>query len=455
MKSIRSYQILRDITETVAILEYSRQSLVKSTNAEKVINAVQGDPHFRKFLSHKRDEEIDVNAIVEELLNIIEDLDKTPNKKYTAAVFNLYLKGGRYALVEDLQTKVFDTIEILNEAKRLNLIDDNRETDIPFYKSIADLYTAGLKYDELVKYELSIRKQKQVEEESSDKGTYKVIYEDKEIRVVQIFDFQAACFFGRGTRWCTQSEGNYNLYSRYGPQFILYPKKPRVYDTTSRTGKAVIGTERYQITVGVTKLSDGRYLKGHSSLDYIYTADEVDYDVPFSELVKRYPTVVNALKVPSVLGQAYLQYDVSKNSPDVILAIKNETLENLKEALSLRKFETLGSIYKDAESSVITAIEQSPYSFDEILKILIDLIDDEIESENIVSQLSEPTPPLATVDYIPVKAIVNVTVRFKKFNLSKDNIVPFKDYRGLNDFLRSRLPGRVAFNQTKNRYTFE
>lgn len=66
--------------------------------------------------------------------------------------------------------------------------------------------------------------------EQKDRGTAVVLYDDKDVRIIQPQDQTAACYYGQGTRWCTASTKGTNYFDHYnrdGPLYILLPKNPQ------------------------------------------------------------------------------------------------------------------------------------------------------------------------------------------------------------------------------------
>jgi hypothetical protein len=61
-----------------------------------------------------------------------------------------------------------------------------------------------------------------------DKGHATEIFKNNDVRIIVPQDVTAACYYGRGTRWCTASKNN-NMFQSYkdsGDLFILIPTKP-------------------------------------------------------------------------------------------------------------------------------------------------------------------------------------------------------------------------------------
>jgi hypothetical protein len=459
MKRKNNYQILRDITEAVAILEYSRQSILKNANPEKVKAVTSKDKYFKDF--YKDPENVDVTAIVQELLNVIEELDQTPNKKYTTPVFNLYLKGGKWAVVEDLKSKVFNAIDALNEAKRLNLLEDPRETDIPFYKSIEELATAGSEYFTLVHQELK-RRNKVEEEEKGNRGDYTVIYKDPTIEFVLLNDYQSSTFYCRHSQWCTAEEDNYDSYTDDGPLIVALPKKPRTYDTKAKSGKEVTGVEKYQLNVQVDKLADGRYRKGSR----IYVENELDDgSMTFAKLVELYPQTIKAVMHPEALGAVHLLTQVQYNSDEQLTALVNDCIELLKFQLSdnnifsaadLNPRETYGQNNSKLRDFV-EDLSTSMIEIDDLRNFVKDIVYNKMDVPIIVDRIRNKDTSIISA---PVKVATYIVYQLDLIRQARPELEFMKDQRVNKDligYLSAAMTTRATFgyNANKERYTLE
>jgi hypothetical protein len=127
--------------------------------------------------------------------------------------------------------------------------DFNRYTD--YYKFEDDIINNYVINDLLQSTEIKL-----------NRGESDLYYEDDDVRVIIPRDVDAACYYGRGTRWCTAStrgQNYFDFYNRRGPLYILLPKKP------TRPG------EKYQFQFATDEFKDER-----------------DEDVPLDELIERF-----------------------------------------------------------------------------------------------------------------------------------------------------------------------
>ncbi len=104
-----------------------------------------------------------------------------------------------------------------------------------------------------------------IQEESGREGG-KVIYDGQYIKIIHPVTREGACYYGRGTRWCTAATVADNMFEHYnqqGPMYIIQPKNP------DKGGK-----EKYQL-----HFESGQFM------------DEKDDPINLNELVEKYPEI--------------------------------------------------------------------------------------------------------------------------------------------------------------------
>lgn len=153
--------------------------------------------------------------VLNALLDAIEQSDPTTNKSYTPWLVKMYAKGN--LKIEDMNRMGY--LDLFDEAKRRRLLKPEH-TDIGRFKTYRD-------FEDVMQYEYA---SKIPNKETTSKGKYRVVWEDDSIRVIWPQDEEAACYYGRGTRWCTaatKGENFFDTYNSSGPLYIILPKKPR------------------------------------------------------------------------------------------------------------------------------------------------------------------------------------------------------------------------------------
>lgn len=254
------------------LLEYSRQITARQVG-DRLIDAVKNDrsnvpneiwPYITKIepLTDQEHSEL-INAI----LAVIETKDPTANKAYTPWLARMYARGG--LRLEDMNRN--ELLNIYDEGKRRRRIrpehaDINR---FKTYREFEDVMWQEYDQSELVDKALK-----------TPEGKSTKFYEDDAVTVIVPEDQDAACRYGRGTRWCTaatRGKNYFNFYNSLGPLYILIPKSPK------RQG------EKYQLQFQRTEFMD-----------------ETDTPVDLVELLtKRFPQLKTVFMKawPNIVGE--------------------------------------------------------------------------------------------------------------------------------------------------------
>lgn len=137
-----------------------------------------------------------------------------PNKpdkmgKYGKWLLTIYLQGK--LKIEDLYKAKDDLTVFIKYQSKLEQKDINK------YHSLQDLYSAIKPFvdnpQQAATKSEEIRQLKQ--------GAEKV-YEDNKWIVIVPHTQDAACYYGKGTRWCTAATGSYNYFDDYNKEGLLY-----------------------------------------------------------------------------------------------------------------------------------------------------------------------------------------------------------------------------------------
>jgi hypothetical protein len=203
------------------LLEYDQAKTLQNFG-EKMLAAAKKDstlpPDTQKELRSPAMSEQNRNNILQFLLQQLEQADPTPNKKYTQAIAKMY--GNGQSSMEDILSTLADYLTKFDRMNRRKKIpvprnDFNRYTSLEDFMDVVDEYYDPAEDDDTAG--------------DAEKGKYKELYRDADLVVLQPLDETAACYYGRGTRWCTASTKGMNYfdnYSKRGPLFIIIPRKP-------------------------------------------------------------------------------------------------------------------------------------------------------------------------------------------------------------------------------------
>lgn len=266
------YHRVRLIEKKSLLLEYSREIEAKKL-APKLIQALWRDesasfgndralarPLWKLWGAHNEavtpGDELTLDQMNPEditqagvnILAVIELADPTPNKMYMQWLGRMYARGD--VKMEDLNRQ-----GLLSRYHQYKLKKKLRpeHTDINQFKNYEQFEaTVGAFYREL-------------ENPNNDKGVSKKVYDDATVQVVMPEDESAACYYGRGTRWCTAGRENnkFDSYHSRGPLYIFLPKKPKY------------PTEKYQLHV--------------SNRGSLTLMDDEDEPVDLIQLKNRFP----------------------------------------------------------------------------------------------------------------------------------------------------------------------
>ena len=157
------------------------------------------------------------NGVVLKLLKTFEDVDPTNKKEYVQWLVRTYIND--QMSIEDIGSTIAEYLDKFNTLKIKRHIKPPKN-DIGQYKDFNGFMNEVDQYQD----PLAVGKEKQAE-----RGKYEVIYDADNLLVLKPKDKTAACFFGRGTRWCTaatRGRNYFNHYNRQGPMYIIIPRKP-------------------------------------------------------------------------------------------------------------------------------------------------------------------------------------------------------------------------------------
>ena len=150
------------------------------------------------------------------LLNLIEEADPTKKNNYVQWLIRTYINDPSQPL-EDVLSTVSD---YLGKFHKLKIKNHLTNADIGQYKSFETFF------DDLDNYSSDLIDDK---EDSKQIWNADPIYDEDGILILSPKDEEAACHYGRGTRWCTsatRANNYFQSYNRRGPLYIIAPRKP-------------------------------------------------------------------------------------------------------------------------------------------------------------------------------------------------------------------------------------
>jgi hypothetical protein len=239
------------------LLEYNRQITAQNLGQSMFNTFVKEGPSWWSRLSITADLRNPTpavrNDVINQLLVLLERTDPTPHKEYVQWLARTYARGGVH--FEDVITQVNQDLANFDRLKKRRLIK-------PPYNDINRYSDFHLFAETVAQYEDQTTANDQLKQ---NRGKFKELYKDAQLRVIQPEDYEAACYYGKGSKWCTSgsSEVSANMFDRYnseGPLYIIIP------------AQAKYAGEKYQFHF--------------PSMQFM---NEKDRSIDVHELVSRYP----------------------------------------------------------------------------------------------------------------------------------------------------------------------
>lgn len=268
------------------------------------------------------------------ILTALEETDPTPNKQYVQWIARIYIKGG--TRLEDIRTQLGQTLREFESLKRRRLIQ-------PPYNDI-NRYPDFQSLDQVVS-QLALQHPDN-EPATVDKGDAEEVYKDAQLRVINPKDQKAACYYGRGTKWCTAATTTYNAFSAYaskGPLYIIIPAQPKY------------AGEKYQFHFPDMQFMDEK--------------DQAIQDL--HGLVERYPQLMK-LFGKEAKNKGVLQFFYSPNDIQTIVKVLvPKTKERLKSYLSANR----QTLVRDISNELIKIFPE----IKSMKEDLVDLVGDDVD----------------------------------------------------------------------------
>jgi hypothetical protein len=231
---------------------------------------------------------------IDELKNIL----TIPDTQTLTWIINSYITKSINKL-EDIQSRLKPAIEKL---KLLAKKDSNYTKQLTNITKFAGLKGLEAYLDEEPQKNLL---EELIKTSTINKGREggKVIFDGNDIKIIKPVTKEGACYYGRGTKWCTSATESNNLFEKYnkdGPLYIIQPKNP------DKDGK-----EKYQLHFESEQFMDDK-----------------DSPVDLNELIKKYPEIKNVFDddglYDHIINSNLLQFIGDENK----LKIKNLKMDD-------------------------------------------------------------------------------------------------------------------------------
>lgn len=212
---LRYFQDLEQTPGAQTITGIPMETWLQQTELEEKINDPKTAPEDKVKLEQTL-EKLKTKTVYK-LLKTFEDIDPTNNKEYVQWLVRTYIND--QTSIEDIGSTVAEYLAKFNALKIKRHIKPPKN-DVGQYKTFSSFL------DEVDQYQDPLEDEK---DKKAERGKYEVMYDADNLLVLKPKDKTAACFFGRGTRWCTAATRGSNYfthYNRQGPMYIIIPRKP-------------------------------------------------------------------------------------------------------------------------------------------------------------------------------------------------------------------------------------
>ena len=222
----------------ILLIEYDRNITLSKFADEITTKRSKLDPTVRKLTPTQ-------------VLARVESLDPTPHKEYTVWLLRQLLAGAKW---EDLSSVTTDDLKTFNQLKlRKKLPLDKRDINRLNHRSLS---SAIRDYEKDFSNSIDLITSK-----------YKKLFDDSDVVVIQLLDYDAAVSAGRNTSWCTKFKVNWDMYSSDGDIMVVIPKKP------------LYKNEKYQLHLETRQCKDSH-----------------DASFKFHKLLARFPSLFDFFK---------------------------------------------------------------------------------------------------------------------------------------------------------------
>lgn len=359
----------------ITLLEYDRSKTISALGKKlahaaasnaSYVNAPQGI--LASFNSGTSE------PLINHVLNAIELKDPTPNKEYVQWLARAFIN--QPFRIEDINRD--GRIEKFHNLKRKKKVspehsDINRIKTYSSFEDIIDDYP-----DELT----------DKREEYADKEAT-VYYDGADARAIIPTNQSAACYYGRGTKWCTAAKKG-NMFDHYNSEgrhlLIILPKRPK--ETGEKYQVWVNGDQAMDVRddpVNFLHLLNSRFtgLREHIGRDDQFTFEFVSGMgvETYTDSLRKVESTIGgfAEKVDSYFNRfaefyrlPVQDYDViGNNVQDVLDAVQHAVIESGVSEERLKK--TIGDVFK----AEIKKLDVSPNA----VKLISKAIDAEIKAE--------------------------------------------------------------------------
>lgn len=157
-----------------------------------------------------------VNSIMDNIFPQLENSDPTENKQYLNWIINIFMSGN--LPVEDIY-KLNEALVLFSKNKEKIPVEQRNINSLTDLSSLLDLVSKYSKEEDMSTTE----KEKIIKLEGAEQ-----VYDSPNWKVIIPKTQEAACLYGKSTKWCTaavENSNRFHYYDKQGPLYILIDKR--------------------------------------------------------------------------------------------------------------------------------------------------------------------------------------------------------------------------------------
>lgn len=237
------------------------------------------DGHTGMIRYTKEGNDFKETPVHHDIIHALGEMDPSPDKSHTQWLHtnwmnNIFKHEDHPRITHALHTFMNNKMKLGNTRTP----DGKKGSDINSFKTIHDLE------DHLHEY-LGEKKSKKAEEREIKHAGADLIHSEGGLTVHKLKTKEAACLYGKGTRWCTAAENHnaFDQYHRRGPLYVVQTPDKRKYQFHFQSGQFMDEKDRPENLAGLVskhpQLKNVSDFKNHgmNSFAFLHDHEKVDW----------------------------------------------------------------------------------------------------------------------------------------------------------------------------------
>lgn len=134
-------------------------------------------------------------------------------------------------------------------------------------------------------------------------------YDGSNIKIIELLTTEGACYYGKGTKWCTAYTDKPNRFKQHQSYGVMYTIQPKIRQTSNKN-------ERYQL-----QFPRGSHVNDETMLEF---KDDANEDIELVEVYKMYPELKFLSTLEDKFFNIVLFGAIAKEYRDVVEMILND-----------------------------------------------------------------------------------------------------------------------------------